>query len=79
MGHDARYAKGSAELTWLRCRRKLENIFLLQWFRFPCLSSEAMSCVFLSGFLICVRSSWGTGSKIPIDEHTSEDKFPFSP
>lgn len=41
VGHDARYAKGSAELTWLWYRRNLENIFLLQWFGFPCLSSEA--------------------------------------
>lgn len=41
VGPDARCAKGSAELTWLGCKRKLENIFLLQWFGFPCLSSEA--------------------------------------
>lgn len=54
VGHDARYAKGSAELTWLRCRRKLENIFLLQWFRFPCLSSEAdVLCVSVWVFDLC--------------------------
>lgn len=46
--------KGSAELMFLGCRRKLGSIFLLQWFRSPCLSSEAdVLCVSVWGFGLC--------------------------